>query len=931
MQIPEPATPASRLAILSNIASLLPKRSWRSTTVWLIIVVNLALIALYVWSRGGATTDIRIEANGSQYRAFVDGELVAEGTFQGPTQGGIGLRLSNDYRLPGLPKPFGFDSVRVTEFGTDTVLFEDDFNGSPSALWQDAGDAWSVQDGVFTTTGSHVITTAPQDWGDYVLEAKLRNVTEATIFLRLQDANNAVALAIRPFRGLGGAVLACSEDGTSAPGERIEQARLALDRGQTIQSITAMMLRPYPYALFAIAGAISLAFVLRLAWLERRLRATAGLVTEAAPAIAFGLAAGSLVLLWYLLYVVGEAIPHVPDSVGYTFQAKIFASFRFTADAPPLRESFSIFSPHMLQVVDGRWFSHYPFGHPLFLAVGQLFGAIWLVPPVLGAACVALIYAIGKRLYSASTGLLAAVLLLSSPFFLMTASNFMSHNTAVFTILVALFLLTLQTKRRIIAMFVAGVFIGLLFNIRPLMAVAFMPVLGVFMAYELLRAGPNRLALLREDLAFSAGALLLLGSYFLYNQMTTGDFNTTAYEIQGTFNEDFVGFSGTHSVTAGIQNQQELLSLLLLVANGWPVAIGLIVAALPFLLGTKNKWDYFLGASFLAIVSAPIFYRSSAIMHGPRFWYESLPFLILLTARGFESIRDAATSTGDWLARRFRNDSTPTPSATVSFAVYGLAAILIAFSVYGWLFGQRETWSGSGVTSFTPSNASQLEGFNFTDRRLPDRADEIDLDNALILVENCPHWWCYGSVFWLNSPSLDGNVVWAELQGNEDDFEILDIYEDRKLYVANYGSNTIRRASKEEIVRDVEERIVAAADPVPPTDSRTPAERDQIRREDLETVRTALEIYAEQHGKYPNTRGQVQTLCAYTTLDVGCDLAATPVDPFGTPIRNGYWYRSDGTSYVVIALREVVTEEPGGCPDDLQDGVNRYCILGTLP
>ena len=938
MQTPAPETSTSRLPILSNIFSLLPMRSWRSTTVWLIIIVNLALIALYFWSRGGATTHVRIEALGSEYRAFVDGELVAEGTFNGPTQGGIGLRLSNDYRLPALPKPFGFDSIRVTEFGTNTVLFEDDFNDSPSPLWNNDKGAWSVQDGAFTTTGPRPITTGRQEWGNYIVEAELRNVTEATIYVRLQDTNNAVVLIIRPFKGLGGAVLARGEDGRSVPGERVEQARITPDRGQTIQSITAMILRPYPVALLIIGGAIGLAFALRFTQLERRLQTAAGLVTESAPAIAIGLAAGSLVLLWYLLYVVGEAIPHVPDSVGYTFQAKIFASFRLTADAPPVRESFSYFNPHMLVVVDGRWFSHYPFGHPMFLAFGQILGkiwlvppVIWLVPPVLGAACVALIYAIGKRLYSVSTGLLATVLLLSSPFFLMTASNFMSHNTAAFTILAALFLLTLRTKRRIIAMFVAGVFIGLLFNIRPLTAAAFIPVLGAFMGYELLRAGPGRLQLLREDVAFSAGALLLLGAYFFYNQMTTGDFNTTAYEIQGTFNDNYVGFSGTHSITAGIQNQQELLSLLLLVANGWPVVIGLIVAVLPFLLGTKNKWDYFLGASILAIIGAPIIYGGSAIMHGPRYWYEALPFLILLTARGFESLRNAATGTGDWLAHRFRSDSTPTPSATVSFAVYGLAGLLIVFSVYGWLFGQRETWTGAGVSLFTPSEAADLEGFNFTDRRLADKAEEQGIDNALVFVENCPHWWCYGSVFWLNSPDLDGSIVWAEFQGNEDDLEILDIYDDRKLYVANFGFDTIRRASKEEIVRDVEERMAEAADPVPPSDQRTPAERDQIRREDLEAVRAALDLYAQENGEYPNTDGQVQTLCAYTTLDIGCGLTATPIDPLGSPIRNGYWLRTDGQSYVVIALQEVPLDEPSACPDDFTDGQNRYCILGTLP
>ncbi|MCH8949803.1 MAG: hypothetical protein IIB87_05450, partial [Chloroflexi bacterium] len=179
MLTPEPETSTSRPAILSNILSLLPARSWRSTTVWLIIVVNVALIALYFWSRGGATTDIRIEAIGSQYRAFVDGELVAEGTFDGPAQGGIGLRLSNNYLLPGLPKPFGFDSVRVTEVGTNKVLFEDDFNGSPSPLWNNDRGDWSVQDGAFMTDGPNPISTGRQDWGNIVLEAKIRNATQA--------------------------------------------------------------------------------------------------------------------------------------------------------------------------------------------------------------------------------------------------------------------------------------------------------------------------------------------------------------------------------------------------------------------------------------------------------------------------------------------------------------------------------------------------------------------------------------------------------------------------------------------------------------------------------------------------------------------------------------------------------------------------------
>ncbi len=929
MQSSAPDSPTRLTQLYQAVRSLLPERPLRSVRLWLIVLVNIALIALYFWSRGGATTDIRIEAQGNDYRAFVDGELVAEGTFRGPTEGGIGLRLVTNYRLPALPKPFGYDSVRVTEIGTNEVLFEDDFEGGFSPLLADGKGEWSSEDGALTTTSNRSISTGFQEWGDYVFQAKLKNITEATIYVRLQDLNNAVVLGIGQFRGFGGIVLARLEDGVSV--ERIESPRIELDRGESIQSITAMLLRPYPYALLVFAALIAVVFVVRVGALERRVASFSATMSEVAPAIAIGLAAGSLVLLWYLLYVVGEAIPHVPDSVAYTFQAKIFASFRFAGDAPPLRESFSIFNPHMFQVVDGRWFSHYPFGHPMFLAIGEFFGVIWLVPPILGAACIALTYAIGKRLYSSSTGLIAAALLLSSPFFLMTASNFMSHNTAAFTLLAALLLITWQTKRKYIAMFVAGAFIGLLFNIRPFTAVAFMPVLGLFMAYELVRARAGRLRLLLEDLSFAAAALLMLGAHFFYNRMTTGDFNTTAYEAQGTFTDDFVGFGGLHSVTLGIQNEQELLSLLLLVANGWPLVIGLLVAAFPFLLGTKNKWDYFLGASFLAIVSAPIFYRNSAIMHGPRFWYEGLPFLILLTARGFQTLKDAAIDAGDTLACRFRKNTIISSSAGATFAVYGGVVILILFSTTGWLFGQRDMWTGTGVLNFTPNNASQLEGFNFTDRRLPDKAEELNIEDALILVESCPHWWCFGSVFWLNDPDLDGDIVWAELQETEDDIELLELYKGRQLYVASYGFNTIEPISEEQIVQRVEEKLAEAKEPQEPVDPRTPSERDAIRRADLETARAALEVYAQENATYPVTGNGVQTLCAYTTLDAGCALAVTSADPLGAAITNGYWLRSNGTSYVLIALQEVETTEPSACPDDLQFGQSRYCVVGELP
>ncbi|MBI3085808.1 MAG: MFS transporter [candidate division NC10 bacterium] len=98
-----------------------------------------------------------------------------------------------------------------------------------------------------------------------------------------------------------------------------------------------------------------------------------------------------------------------------------------------------------------------------FLAIeSRVLRIPWLVPPLVGAGSVVLIYLLGKRVYASSTvGLIAAALLLFSPFFQMTASNFMSHNTTAFVILTCLYLWTLPTKHRFPAMFFSGIFLGL--------------------------------------------------------------------------------------------------------------------------------------------------------------------------------------------------------------------------------------------------------------------------------------------------------------------------------------------------------------------------------------------------------------------------------------------------------------------------------------
>ncbi|MEX0786471.1 MAG: hypothetical protein WD939_07540, partial [Dehalococcoidia bacterium] len=74
--------PHSPNALQAALRRLRPILSWRLTAVSVIVAVNIVIIALYFWSRGGATTHVRVEAVGSHIRAYVDGKMVVEARYE---------------------------------------------------------------------------------------------------------------------------------------------------------------------------------------------------------------------------------------------------------------------------------------------------------------------------------------------------------------------------------------------------------------------------------------------------------------------------------------------------------------------------------------------------------------------------------------------------------------------------------------------------------------------------------------------------------------------------------------------------------------------------------------------------------------------------------------------------------------------------------
>jgi len=110
-------------------------------------------------------------------------------------------------------------------------------------------------------------------------------------------------------------------------------------------------------------------------------------------------------------------------------------------------------------------------------------------------------------------------------------------------------------------------------------------------------------------------------------------------------------------------------------------------------------------------------------------------------------------------------------------------------------------------------------------------------------------------------------------------------------------------------------------------------ERDVQRQLDLTTIQQALDQFRQEEGEYPNTNGNIQTLCVFEDSDAGCALQdivdPVPQDPLGDPAANGYYYASDGETYVLYATREAdALAECDEHPDHLGKIDSLYCVRG---
>ena len=190
-----------------------------------------------------------------------------------------------------------------------------------------------------------------------------------------------------------------------------------------------------------------------------------------------------------------------PDTASYLFQAKLFAQGKISIPTPiqtsdgtpvqdpngkPMPEYGLSPSPH-INMLNGKWYSKYPFGNALMLMFGVFFNAPWLIPALATGGAIFLLFLLIKDTYGKPIALIAAVIALISPATAGMGSTWFSEPVSRFYLTLFLFTLVriLNGKRHVIYPILSGVALGYAFNTRPLSAIVFGVVGAGFALYHL--------------------------------------------------------------------------------------------------------------------------------------------------------------------------------------------------------------------------------------------------------------------------------------------------------------------------------------------------------------------------------------------------------------------------------------------------------------
>jgi len=465
-----------------------------------------------------------------------------------------------------------------------------------------------------------------------------------------------------------------------------------------------------------------------------------------------------------------QCCPHIPDEVMYLYQARYLANGSLTVPAPAVPKAFSFY---MIPFESHRWYSIFPPGWPLVLALGVLLGVPWLVNPVLAGLNILLCYIFIREIADHSKARVAVFLLCVSPWYIFMAMNFMSHTfTLTCALIAALGIARARRTGKAIWGWLGGVATGMVSLIRPLDGVIVAGLLGLWA----IGVGGRRLKF-SPIIAFVLGAALMGGLVLPYNKHITGNPTvsplTAYYEKYFGHKSNALGFGperglgwaidpfpGHRPLDALVNANLNIFSINIELF-GWSTGSLLLIALLLF-SKNKRKGDYLMFIIIFVIAATfSLYWFSGGPDFGARYWYLMIIPLIGLTVRGIQMLQEKF---------EIGASGSPLNSTRVTVAILSLSLISV-FNFFPW----RAIDKYHHYRSMRPDIRELAKKYDFGKSLVLIRGNYSDYQSA----------WSYNPVnFKANAPIY----AWDRNRDIRD--RLLDAYPDRPIWVINGSSVT---------------------------------------------------------------------------------------------------------------------------------------------
>jgi len=451
---------------------------------------------------------------------------------------------------------------------------------------------------------------------------------------------------------------------------------------------------------------LALAAALLLAWRVGALR-SAG--TRVAGWLESRWAPLVIAVLTAIIVTVGwgswRQIPIIHDEASYLFQAKLFASGRWTAPSPPLPEFFEQW--HVFVVP--HYASKYPPGHALLLVPGIWLGLPGMIPVLLGAMTAALVFSIVRRLTNGVIAFWTWGCWVTSFIVLWMLGSYFSQTTSAFCWMLGWYALLRWREGSERWLFVVAIVVAWLGLTRPLTALAYAIPVGIYVLRRTARQRHWRT--LGSAIAVGLALLMLLP---FWSMKTIGTVRTTPYALYSKvyFPWDAPGF--------GLDSTPPLRAItpdmaLVAASNAEPHR-AYVPSALPknFIARTRYVLAIMWGPPRLIVAALGViglFAMSAELAFGlasmftllvcylwfnhdptwPVYYFEIEPVLALLAALGLWRVMN-------WRWRDLHDRTARQPAAPL--AAGASLVMMVAFAVYAWSVASAEHRDSAHAQSY---------------------------------------------------------------------------------------------------------------------------------------------------------------------------------------------------------------------------------------